>query len=250
MAIDVLPTVIDTTSTVLDIQHTITDTQPAMNINLVEWVIDNYHIFWIVEPTLEYDNVNFCFCGYTANSFSYVIDIMTGKIIEDHYGHGGPSYREWLYDSENELFGERIFRWGEEITIHHINQFSTHFVPYINTLNYVRQIDSTSIIREENEWGNISYNKGLKYENSKYAIAYGNILLTEFVYDSPNRLAFQGYKNAIHVSIDGKWGFINTKGNIIIPLIFEHIVSSDGDIAFVKINGKYGIIDVRSSDDR
>ena len=111
-------------------------------------------------------------------------------------------------------------------------------------MNFVRQIDSDTIIKDEtDEWG--SYKLGAKYENSKYAIAYGSTILTEFIYDRPDNLSdVLSYKNAIPVSRDGKWGFINTSGNIIVPFIFDHAVSSDGGTAFVKINGRYGIINV------
>jgi len=184
---DTQSALIITQSVVTDIQHEETYTQPTTDDNRVIWIIDNHHVFWIIEPILEYDNIIFCsMCGYTANTFSFVIDKFTGQIIRHHDGHGGPYYREWLYDFENKLFGERNFGWGEEINIHYINQFSASFTPYINTLNYVRQIDFASTVREENNWGEISYNKGEKYENSKYAIAYGNSFLTDFIYDRFN----------------------------------------------------------------
>jgi len=241
------PAVTDIKSTISENQSVLNETQ-SIPID-IQITIDNDGIAWIIEPILEYDNVYYCFvCGYTANNFSYILNKWTGEIDGPHYGHGGPYYQSWLYDSENEMFGFYRYGWDEELIIHNINQFSTHFPSNINTLRFVKQFDYENIIINENElWGK-SYKLGEKYENSKFAIFYDNILLTEFIYDSPDNLTYNFiYKNAIPVSRNGKWGFINTKGDIIIPFIFDHIASSDGEIAFVLINGKYGIIDVGSS---
>jgi hypothetical protein len=211
-----------------------------------QFVMDDSGIAWIVEPTLEYEYVFYCLtCGYTANFFTYVLNESTGQIDGNHLGHGGFSDAEWLYDSENGMIGIRIFGWDEEIIIHAIDQFSTYFS--YGALKYARQIDSANIIKEEHGWYT-TYILGEKYENSKYAIMYGSTLLTDFIYDRPDNLCgYFAYKNAIPVSREGKWGFINTMGDLIIPLIFDHAASSNGEIAFVKINGKYGIIDVRST---
>ena len=42
-------------------------------------------------------------------------------------------------------------------------------------------------------------------------------------------------------------GFIGINGDVAVPFIFEHVISADGDTAFVKIDGKYGILDVRAT---
>ncbi|MDR2543636.1 MAG: WG repeat-containing protein [Treponema sp.] len=232
----------DSLSLSTEIEFVETDTQPVM---------DNNRIVWIVDPALEYDNVYYCsMCGYTANFFTYILDRATGQIDSYHDGHGGPNDLEWLYDSENGIFGVHHFGWENEIILHNVNEFSRHFSSYTNTLNFVRQVDSSSITIEESEWGEMVYNLGEKYANSKYAISFGSTFLTDFIYDQPDNLSdFLVYKNAIPVSIDGKWGFINIEGKTVVPLIFDHVASYDGDTAFVKINGKYGIIDVRSPDD-
>jgi len=245
---------IDTPSILIDIQSTVenilsvnNDIQPV--ISDIQFIKDSNGIAWIVEPTFEYDHIYFCvICGYTANNYTYILDKFTGQIDRHHYGHGGPHYLVWLYDSENEMFGFFHYGWDEELRIHALNQFPTYFSSEINTLKFVRQINSTNIIINDNDlWGK-SYNLGEEYINSKYAIAYGSTLITDFIYDNPDNLsASLTYKNAIPISKNGEWGFINTSGEIIIPLIFDHAASSDGDTAFVNINGKYGIIDVSNS---
>jgi len=215
--------------------------------NDTNYIIDENGIVWIIEPKLEYKSVFYCVCGYTANTFEYNIDEYTGQIVSEHYGHGGLQVREWLYDIETRMFGIHSYGWEEEVIIHPLDQFLIYFSSYATNLGYVRQIASKDIIRNDNEWG-ASFNLGEKYINSKYAISYGGTILTDFIYDRAGNISDSlTYKNAIPVSLDGKWGFINSKGNIIIPFIFEHAESSNGETAFVKINGKYGIIDVHNS---
>jgi len=247
----ILPfTLINRQSSAVDIQSATTDMQVEQSAETgIQFKIDNNGITWIVEPTLEYDSVYFCrLCGYTANSFTYILDKTTGEIDRYHDGHGGPHSLEWIYDSENEMFGFYRSGWDEEVEIYKINQFFEYFSIYADTLKFVRQVNYSDIIIDRDEWWGKSYKLGEKYENSKFAISYDNKLLTEFIYDKPDNLTnVLIYRNAIPVSKNDKWGFIDTKGNIIIPLIFDHVASSDGETAFVKLNGKYGIIDVRLS---
>jgi len=221
----------------------ITDTQPDE---------DNSNIAWIVEPVLEYDNVYNCYsCGYTANSFAFILDKSTGQIEKHHEKHGrGISYSELLYDSEKRIFGNHIFQSGGDSLepkdrIQTVINFPTR--TFSNTLRHVRQADHNHFVRYMYDWREASYNLGVTYVNSKYAIAYGNTLLTEFIYDTPDITIKWQYKDATPVSRNGKWGFLDTSGKIIVPLIFDHAVFNDDYSAFVKIGGKYGIIDVFGS---
>jgi hypothetical protein len=46
------------------------------------------------------------------------------------------------------------------------------------------------------------------------------------------------------VALNGKWGFIDTKGRQVIPLEYEYVASCFKEgLAFVELNGKYGFID-------
>jgi len=47
----------------------------------------------------------------------------------------------------------------------------------------------------------------------------------------------------ISVLVDGKWEYINTKGEIVIELQYEHAERFLDGLAVVKIDGKYGYID-------
>ena len=78
-------------------------------------------------------------------------------------------------------------------------------------------------------------------QNGKYAFAdnTGN-LTTEFIYDDVASIA-KGY---IAVKKGNAWGFVDVFGNEVIPYIF-----SDAVTAFVKHNGRYGILDVKKTAD-
>ena len=232
---------------------------------------DSNGIVWLVEPILAYDIIFHCDdCGYTARSYegnseSYILDDQSGQIIQEHGGHGGPYYRVWIYDAEKDLFGEYIFGWEEEnLEIYPNNEFSSRFPSHVNNLNLVRQVDSSKII-SENEDNMITYSLGEVYENSKYAVAYGNTLVSDFVFDissnltnddlsseifsniyytSSNLSVNRIYKNAIAVRKDDKWGFLDKYGNTVVPFIFDHAVTADGNTAFVKYKGNYGILDL------
>jgi len=230
------------------------------------------NLTWIVEPAFTYDIVFYCDeHGYTANTYnweSFALSAQSGQIISDHYGHEGPEFREWLFDTERNLFGKYTFGWGQDVALYPTDQFATHFPDHTDSLNYVRQVDSTEISGEDDPSYGMQYSLGEKYANSKYAVAYGNTLLTDFIFDvasnitedprstdffnniyymSNNMCDAQIYKNTIAVHQNGKWGFVDTNGGIAVPFIFDHVASTDGDTAFVKLNGLYGILDVKAS---
>ena len=45
-----------------------------------------------------------------------------------------------------------------------------------------------------------------------------------------------------------KWGYINKKGKVTIPLIYENADSFEGEFGKVKLNGKWGLIDKRGKE--
>ncbi len=54
------------------------------------------------------------------------------------------------------------------------------------------------------------------------------------------------YKKFSHglaaIEINGKYGFINEKGDVVIPLRFDRVSSFKEGLAWIKLNGKYGYI--------
>ena len=66
----------------------------------------------------------------------------------------------------------------------------------------------------------------------------GNLIIP-FVYDG----SFSFSEGLAVVEMNGKDGFIDKKGNLIIPCIYEGAFSFSEGFASVKLNGKYGFID-------
>ena len=54
--------------------------------------------------------------------------------------------------------------------------------------------------------------------------------------------AFFG-EGLLSVEKGGKWGYINPKGEVAIPLIYDHADTFSGGVVSVKKNGKWGYID-------
>ncbi len=77
--------------------------------------------------------------------------------------------------------------------------------------------------------------------DNKYAIANTNGIITDFIYDDVD-----GFYNTDTFAVckNNKWGFINNKGEQIIDFIFDGAVSIETGKAFVKQNGKWGIIKI------
>lgn len=84
---------------------------------------------------------------------------------------------------------------------------------------------------------------GLKDENNKYAMYnMQGEKLTEHVYD---RILRHG-KTFIAVCKDGKYGYIDQSGEIVVDIVYEELSIStlDPRYAQIKVEGKYGIIDM------
>ncbi|MCL1853940.1 MAG: WG repeat-containing protein [Peptococcaceae bacterium] len=82
--------------------------------------------------------------------------------------------------------------------------------------------------------------------NKKYAIANKDGILTDFIYDGCDMYYSSFFTahdtDSIAMAINGNWGFVGSDGKFIIEPVFEDAISIDAERAFVKQNGKWGII--------
>ena len=80
----------------------------------------------------------------------------------------------------------------------------------------------------------------------KLAVMHRGELVTDFIFDCEDNRNWNQipWGNMIAMIMDGKWGIINSGGNIAIPFIFDHILSIDDNKAFANYKGKYGILNV------
>ena len=71
----------------------------------------------------------------------------------------------------------------------------------------------------------------------------GNFIIPIGMYDKINPF----YDNGLAaVEIDGKYGFINTKGELVIPLMYDYAFGFSDGLAAVEYRGLYGVIDVNN----
>ena len=209
---------------------------------------------WIVDLSLEFNRVGYCvfhgFWGYDDEG-EYTIDAATGAITGGHGGHGGWDSVELIYDPQRNLMGRAVFGWESAVDIHPASEFAAHFPLYIHVLSPVRHVDFDQIERNEPADGpGPWYTMGDRHQNSRFAVAFGGEIVTDFIYDFvPAPALGSAFRNAIPARRGDKWGFIDAQGNEVIPFIFDNIATFDGDIAFVRHGGVYGILDVLGSAD-
>ena len=210
----------------------------------------NTNITWLVEPTLEYDNIYYCpDCGlFGFDHDGDILDPKTGLITKDKniIGHGWQGHSisdsEWLYDEARELYGIYFTDIGDEyLKFCPKNDFAKKepFSYYVDSMNAFRKVDSSKIKQADSEWDFIEYDLSGAYIGDKYALAYGTTFITDFIYDE-----YDAGHHVFATRMDGKWGMIDKFGNIVIPFVLEKIMIIDGSTAFAKYNGKYGILEI------
>jgi len=190
---------------------------------------------WLVPPTLEFDRVFYCGeCDLFSlgDHSGRLIDRETGTLGGDNpglgHGIGGPLF----FDPERNLFGS-VELGG--MALFPFDELFEHFPFFTGLLTTVAQVDSS--IRDGNddmEWLAPAAFTG------RYAVMYDGRFVTDFVFDSPESWG----RHLLALRRGGSWGLINRQGEEALPFIFEHIIH-DNTFAFIRYNGRYGIVDIR-----
>jgi hypothetical protein len=233
----------------------------------------NDSLVWLIEPEFEYERIFYCAgCSYNLfgampefrmesdiNDFNSDENIKNFKANLDRFnyygsafiseGHGMSTIR-FFFDEKKEIFVVyRTVEGGINLSYYTIHDFSDNYIPRVpvNYLIPVRQIDSEKIIppdqNESEEWYDLSEAVG-----EKYALMYGEIFITDFIYDNYEpRGSGYAVNDLIDMQLNGKWGIIDKNGNVAIPFLFDDIEFLNDDIAFAKYGGKYGVLDLRNT---
>ena len=207
---------------------------------------ENNGLVWLVEPTLDYDFIYHCCFFSTANHGGEFIDSTTGLITEWPqdlaFGHG--PIQGWVYDPSVSLFGLGGVGDYSGIMMLSIEEWTAIFAPFNEQhgLMPVQLVDSS--MRNITELGS-EYLSDDAY-SGRYAVMLNGTFLTDFIFDGGSMpgLGNEILHNTIPMHIGNTWGFVDNYGNIVIPLLFEHIVRIDDDSAFARYNGRYGIISI------
>jgi len=144
-----------------------------------------------------------------------------------------------VYDKEQKKWGSQtydsdwveLFSTAKEARGHTDNMYQEQgdFFP----------VSSISISEDMLEKEYLDGTMGEYASKNKYAYATINKLTTDFIFDG---IDGNSVTKTPAVCVNGKWGFINDKGEQIISYKFEGAVSIDDNKAFVKLDGKWGVI--------
>ena len=233
---------------------------------IITTAAQSYDLVWETEP--KWDEVSCAFGVLYYNGSMerwepYIFNVETRKFEltpEFDWVWGGRADSEFIYDRVKDLYGFWSANYDVAFSgMIEKDEFLTHFGTYIRAF---REVDSDKIKWYDWELSKMaSFNvpDWIKYQmpddfleeayiSDKYAIAYGTELVTEFMYDYTIEWLFKNeMEEVITVKLNGKWGAIGKHGETLAPFIFDDFIFIDNNSAFAKYNGKYGILDVRST---
>ncbi|MCL2387806.1 MAG: WG repeat-containing protein [Defluviitaleaceae bacterium] len=229
---------------------------------------DESGFVWRVPPTLEYTRIHFCCCGMFFNEWidGEEVDPVTGLLIGyNHGGHCGLGIIRLVYDRERNLFGETGHYWGlhgadgmhpfEEIAERGRLDWAI-----AGRLNYVQAVDSSR--REywdDDEWfksahGHYPWQLTSEAFLGSFAVMYNGEFVTDFIFDGGYiyRVGISNYlwrssSQIISMRMNGKWGIVDLNGNETAPFIFDRILVIDNQTAIAVYNGNYGLIDFQGN---
>ena len=199
------------------------------------------------------------------------IDLATGLLTDNEcfggFGGAGPFF---VYDREMGLFGHPSyeFMYSPRIGMHPLSEFDASILAMYEANNMhwnmcpYMFLSSTRglLIVEAVDWSMRQYFHTI-YDNwpigqwwlppegflGQFALMYNMELVTDFIFeDGLASRMFTGEDFVLaHAAMrmGDMWGLIYKDGSTVLPFIFEHLLVIDGNTAFAKYNGMYGILD-------
>ena len=208
-------------------------------------------VIWLVPPTFLYDDFIYC---PSHDSFKprggFFVDENTGAETDESCEHG-VNWTTFLYDEQKNVYGELDSGdSGSSFEFYPKSKFEAKYSHLMNNVNPFSSVDSKKFKRilgaDANDGGEDAVYYEIEVEDGafkgKVAIAYGADFVSDFIYD--DTLHWRRINDIIAISFDDKWGFVNNRGEIVVPFVFEHALSIDDATAFVKYGGRYGIISI------
>jgi hypothetical protein len=203
-------------------------------------------LVWRVLPALlpDFSNSRIQYCGncgeFSFGDGSSIIDPITGQPTDRiyHGGHGLGGGRFWIDPDQGIIgFGEQtdsysglsIFTLDEQRSW--LRSSGLQLVERVDfSMHTYEMFHGTHLIRIPEE-----------AFSGTFAVIQDNVLITDFLFDGG------GFgRNVVSVHIDGDWGMVNSSGEIVIPLMYQHIFHSNDNTAFALYNDDYRILDLHS----
>ena len=183
-------------------------------------------LLWQTPPKFAYAQIIRCpIHGFFAYGGEW-IDEKTGEETGESCRHG-EEWTAFVYDSEKDLFGvQHISSIDSSFEFYSKEEFESEYSDYMNSINPFSDYKNGEL-------------------SGKIALAYGCDFVSDFIYDDVER--WRPPNDIIAVSVDGKWGIIDSEGKIAVPFVLEHTISIDSTTAFAKYDGLYGIISLENN---
>jgi len=217
---------------------------------------------WVVQPTLQYTNLHQCSCGSIVVEGWQHVDTATGLLLNQFCGHGGPP-PSWVFDPQRGLFGHagNFEGYHTFVGMHPMNEFEDNLNSIYGAdnigwilrsaagFNIVETVDSS--IQSPTEWHQGGWYLPAQAMYGTFALMYNYQFITDFIFNGGTRFRHnfeyvEGFPfMAMHVG--GIWGLVDRFGNVVFPFMFENLVIIDGNTAFARYNGLYGILDIRTT---
>lgn len=170
-----------------------------------------------------------------------------------------------FYDVSFITIGGYYEIWHDDGLFGLINKFRKMTIPMI--YNYIGNISHNLILAQTqqgkfgffNESGELIipfiYTKATEFKeglcsvrtlNNKWGfIDTKNNVVVEFIYEDAKSFKINGYAA---VKLGEKWGYINRNGSQVSPFIYEEIQCLTGEFDAVKINNKWGLLDIKNNE--
>ena len=209
---------------------------------------------WLVEPNLPHQSIRLCSCGLFIYGDWSVVDPTTGQLSNEyHFGHGGPP-PGLVYDATLGLIGNGGYGMGYHdlygmVPLNDMETaFSAWYFNHTRTLSAVELVDSTRRSYWESQEDAWSLDEDAHL--GLFALMYNHQFTTVFAFHEIRTARIINNFEIVEtlpfaaVKIDNTWGVVDVNGNIVIPYMFEDFAFIDGNTAFAKFNGAYGILDI------
>jgi hypothetical protein len=203
-------------------------------------------IVWDVPPNLPHERIYYCFQGFsTEDHGGFLIDPTTGEATAypaDRCAHG-PLGDGWIYDPALGLIG-----WGG-IGEYDGGMFVLPLAEMAEWLGgmtmqrlFIVQLADTTL-RDVNEERGYSV-LAAEGRSGRFAVMYQMELVTDFIFTGGGNTGSLTEHEVIPMAMGDSWGMVDTRGESVIPFVFEHILLISPHAAFAKFEGNYGILNI------
>ena len=211
---------------------------------------DENALVWLIQPTFELDNIFIChsrYCDCCVNLIAHITnDNEFSRLLYAHEcGFMAQGYvrRFYLfYDESKGMFALLNIIHGTA-DLHRLSRDEL-IIALHGWLKPVRRIDLSAF--DFNDYG-VYHADEERFENlinGNIALIHGNTFITDFVFNSQPWHSGWAINNLIPLRYNGKAGVLNENGDNVLPFMFEEIVLIDENLAFARIDGRFGILSI------